>query len=207
MRVTNDNEPCISNWSEWFTLWFAFPLDRGNRKSFSLFTPRGDCCGGSFPCPFSFDRRRSAMAVFTLVSLVLRGVSVRCGGESVNLRLGTEYTAGPQAPTVGHPMPHSMPLPASSANQLNGQPRCPLALADNFADCLREDPSGAQGTGRSLRGAGGASVRQSLSTATRSQITGTRISREASPARWLVAGSSKASKRSSGLTDAVTATA
>lgn len=52
------------------------------------------------------------MFVMTLESLVLRGVSVLCGGETVNPRLGAESDGKLQAPTIGNPMPHSMPVPA-----------------------------------------------------------------------------------------------
>ena len=78
------------------------------------------------------------MFVFSLESLVLRGVSVLCGGESVNPRLGTGYGNLLQAPTVCHPMPHPMPLPAPSASSAGWQPCCSAAEADAFADARRQ---------------------------------------------------------------------
>jgi hypothetical protein len=128
------------------------------------------------------------MFAMTLESLVLRGVSVLSGGESVNLRLGTEYANGLQAPTVGHPMPHPMPCPALSALPAGGQPCCSSAAAERFADTFREDKRGRDETGRSRGHAGGVTARKSLSTSTRSAITGTGIRRSSNPARWLVAG-------------------
>ena len=83
------------------------------------------------------------MAVFTLESLVLRGVSVLCGGKSVNSRLGTEYPAGLLAPTVGHPMPHPMPILARLADQAAWQRCCQTPDTNAFADRSREDERGA----------------------------------------------------------------
>ena len=48
------------------------------------------------------------MFVSTLESLVLRGVSVRCDGKTVGLRLGKGYQANPQTPetiSMRHPSP------------------------------------------------------------------------------------------------------
>jgi hypothetical protein len=128
------------------------------------------------------------MVVMTRESLVLRGVSVLCGGESVNPRLGTGYGTPLQAPTVCHPMPHPMSLPASSASSAGWQPRCSAADADDFAAALREDEREGEETGRSHGHAGGATARKSLSTTTRSQIPGTATRRETSPARGLASG-------------------
>ena len=66
------------------------------------------------------------MAVFTLQSLVLRGVSVAvCGGQNVGLRLGAESQTAKQAPEVRinprHPSPNwqrgfkTAPRPADHA--------------------------------------------------------------------------------------------
>ena len=44
------------------------------------------------------------MAVFTLESLVLRGVSVLCGGKALNLRLGTSVEPVVPISTVGNSM-------------------------------------------------------------------------------------------------------
>ncbi len=45
------------------------------------------------------------MAVFTLESLVLRGVSVLCGGKALNLRLGTSVEAANSQPAaIGNSM-------------------------------------------------------------------------------------------------------
>jgi hypothetical protein len=143
------------------------------------------------------------MAVFTRKTLVLRGVSVLCGGESINLRLGTGYTADRQIPTVGHPMPHPMPVFAPLVNRPDWQCNCQSADANVFTDRLREDESGMQGTGRSPGQAGGAAVRRFLSTSTRSRIPGTRTSVTAGPARGSVPGTgSKATKPTGRLADA-----
>jgi hypothetical protein len=153
------------------------------------------------------------MFVMTLESLVLRGVSVLGGGESVNLRLGSEY-AGLQAPTIGHPMPHSMPIPSPSADRPDWQSFCQPVDADRFADRLREvkdgmgeqrggNPSSSPGAGRSPRHAGGAFVRKTRSTSTWSRTPGIRTSLTASPTRCLATGnSSKATSRTLGLAEA-----
>lgn len=73
------------------------------------------------------------MAVFTRVSLVLRGVSVLGDGQTVNPRLDTGYAADTQAPTIGHPMPRSMPAPTPLAKRLNEQLRYSLIEAERGA--------------------------------------------------------------------------
>src|SRR5437763_16124045 len=73
-------------------------------------------CG---PEPFSFDRRRSPMAVLNLPSLVLRGVSVLGDGQTVNLlRRDAGYAASAGAPTVRISMRH----PSSGCRQAFMQP-------------------------------------------------------------------------------------
>jgi len=49
------------------------------------------------------------MAVSILESLVLRGVSVRCDGKTIGLRLGTSYKAALRAPTLPFSMRHPSP--------------------------------------------------------------------------------------------------
>jgi hypothetical protein len=127
------------------------------------------------------------MFVMTLESLVLRGVSVLSGGESVNLRLGTEYANVLQAPTVGHPMPYPMPCPALLADPAGGRPCCSSAAAERFADTFREDKRGRDETGRSHGHAGGVTAWKSLSTSTWGANTGARI-RQPNSARGLVTG-------------------
>ena len=146
------------------------------------------------------------MVVMTLESLVLSGVSVLCGGETVELRLGTEYANRLQAPSIGHPMPHPMPAPAALTERADWQPCCSAAGSD-FADSCREDARGA-GIGRSQGHAGGSIVAKPLSISLRS-TAGFRTSSTASPTRELVPGklSEARTPPSGGLTGADTVAA
>ncbi len=114
------------------------------------------------------------MFVTTLESLVLRGVSVLGGGQTVNPRLDAGSADMLQQPTISHPMPHSMPIRACEER----------AMGAPSGSYLRLPP----GTGRSLGHAGGLSKRSSLATSTRSSFTGAWTSQPACPARCLVPG-------------------
>src|SRR3954454_22446481 len=86
-------------------------------------------------CPFSFDRRRSPMAVSTLESLVLRGVSVRPDGQAVELRRGASVPAG--APAIRIAMQH----PSHADQRYNPAREVDNPLAGGYA---------ASGAGRPL---------------------------------------------------------
>ena len=83
------------------------------------------------------------MAVFTLQSLALRGVSVVCDGQSVSLRLGAEsQTAWPTTETRTNPRHPSL-------NRERGF--MPAQRPDRHAEYDRVAASAASGAGRSLR--------------------------------------------------------
>src|SRR6516162_5652900 len=106
---------------------------------------------GRRTCPFSYDRWRSAVAIYTLESLVLRGVSVLCDGKAVELCRGASE-ANMQTPEVRISMRH----PSQGYPQAN-----PNALADQpDHDAKRDVAAAAFGTGRS-RGLAGVLSRRS----------------------------------------------
>jgi len=84
------------------------------------------------------------MAVFALESLVLRGVSVRCGGQAGELRLGTGFAVNPQTPEINTSMRHP---PSGYARDLKPADR------PDHTDRFRV-VSTVSGTGRSPRRAG-----------------------------------------------------
>jgi hypothetical protein len=92
---------------------------------------------------FSFDRRRSPMAVTNLESLVLNGSAVLSVGKAGNPRLGTSDTA--KTPEIRISMRH----PSRSCGQ-EFQP----APRPNHVDYLRVDALAVYGAGRSLCCAG-----------------------------------------------------
>jgi hypothetical protein len=83
------------------------------------------------------------MALYTLESLVLRGVSVLCGGKALNLRLGTSVEPVVPISTVGNSM-----YPLSDARPDDAQP---VAGLNHQAPSQVEKPA-IQGAGRSHGG-------------------------------------------------------
>jgi len=60
------------------------------------------------------------MALFTLETLVLHGVSVRVDGTAVNLRLGFGVEAGASLAAIANPMRHPSPEPEPEYSQPAG---------------------------------------------------------------------------------------
>jgi hypothetical protein len=83
------------------------------------------------------------MTVFTLQSLVLRGVSVVCDGQNVGLRLGAESQTIGTAPEV-----RINPRHPSSKRERGFMP---AQWSDDHAEYDRMAAATAQGAGRSLR--------------------------------------------------------
>ncbi len=99
--------------------------------------------GPSWPAsPFPLDRRRSVMAVFTLRTLVLRGVAVVRDGVNVGLRLGVESQPAGQTTEVRI-------NPRHPRNQKRSD--TPAQRPDDHAEYDRVAASAAAGAGRSLR--------------------------------------------------------
>ena len=84
------------------------------------------------------------MAALNLVSLVLRGVVVRCGRANVGLRLGTSYQDGPRNPEI----PFSMRHPSQGCKQE------PFAIPADRRDPVMNVDDADSGAGRSLGLAG-----------------------------------------------------
>jgi len=103
------------------------------------------------------------MAIFTLESLVLRGVSVRCDGQAVELCLGASETAV-QTPEVRISMRH----PSQGYPQAN--PNSPAEPAAHVAK--RDADDAAFGAGRSRGRAGVLSRRSPAKLAGRTIPTG-----------------------------------
>ncbi len=93
--------------------------------------------------PFPLDRRRSVMAVFTLRTRVLRGVSVVRDGQNVGLRLAAESQPASQTPEVRiNPRHPSLNRERSFT---------PAQRLDSHAEYDRMAVVAVTGAGRSLR--------------------------------------------------------
>jgi hypothetical protein len=85
------------------------------------------------------------MAALNLVSLVLRGVAVRCDRANVSLRLGTSYQDGPRNPEI----PFSMRHPSQGYKQES------FGIPADRLDPVMNVAAADSGAGRSLGLAGG----------------------------------------------------
>jgi hypothetical protein len=112
------------------------------------------------------------MAVMNLESLVLRGVSVLCGGSANNLRLGTGYAGMEQTSTIGRSMQHPSPDQLPQASTAGGRKwqafyrpaeRIEPAVADRDVD------AGVGGAGQPRGRAGHSVVRHFASSTTRNK--------------------------------------